>query len=90
MAFRVVFNLKATSALDAAEQVFIESVGSELRWRRWFAKNDVADLRCSPATAAGRWDATGLKLRCNAAAGVNASCSDIRDCRRKRSCARIG
>jgi hypothetical protein len=78
------------SALDAIAQVFIESVGSELWWRCRFAEHDVADLRCSPAIAAGRRDAAGLKLRRNTAVGVNASCSDIRDSRRKQSSACIG
>jgi hypothetical protein len=37
------------SALDAIAQVFIESVGSGLWWRRCFAKNNVADLRRRPS-----------------------------------------
>ena len=78
------------SALDAIAQVFIESVGSGLYWRRRFAKNDVTDLRCSPATAAGSRDTAGLKLRRNTAVGAHATCSDLGDFTRKRSGARIG
>jgi hypothetical protein len=78
------------SALDAIAQVFIESVGSTLGRRRWFAKNDVADLRCCPATATSGPDASRLELRCNTTVGVHASCANLFDDRRQRSGAPVG
>jgi hypothetical protein len=54
------------------------------------AQNDVADLRCSPASAASSRDATRLKLFCNTFVRVNTSCTNLCDRRRKGSRARIG
>jgi hypothetical protein len=78
------------SALDAELQVLIKTVGSTLGRRRWFAKNDVADLRRCPAAATSGPHASRLELRRNTTVGVHASCANLFDNWRQRSCAPVG